>query len=75
MPSVTKVTTRVDSFGIPLDVHHYRLLGKRDDVWDVAHVLAVPPPTGNDDGAGIYTHVSVLCALQLTSHANASNDA
>ncbi|KAG2786180.1 hypothetical protein PC129_g13235 [Phytophthora cactorum] len=25
----------VDSYGIPLDVHHYRQIGKQDNVWDV----------------------------------------
>ncbi|ETL36269.1 hypothetical protein L916_11728 [Phytophthora nicotianae] len=32
----------VDSYGIPRDVHHYRQPGKRDNVWDVAHILATP---------------------------------
>ncbi|KAF1777849.1 hypothetical protein GQ600_18965 [Phytophthora cactorum] len=28
----------VDLYGIPLDVHNYRQLGKRDNVWVVAHI-------------------------------------
>ncbi|ETP47716.1 hypothetical protein F442_06390 [Phytophthora nicotianae P10297] len=39
----------VDSYGIPLDVHRYRQPGKRDDVWDVAHILATPYAVDNDD--------------------------
>ncbi|ETN00857.1 hypothetical protein PPTG_17707 [Phytophthora nicotianae INRA-310] len=65
----------VDAYGIPVEVHHYRQLGKRDDVWDIAHVLSSPYATRYDDDAGRFTHVCVLCALRLTSHRNASEDA
>eukprot|EP00644_Phytophthora_capsici_P007239 jgi/Phyca11/112753/e_gw1.22.145.1 len=66
---------RVDAYGIPLEIHHYRQLGKRDDVWDIAHVLSSPYASGDDDDAERFTHVCVLCALRLTSHPNASQDA
>ncbi|OWZ11611.1 hypothetical protein PHMEG_00015340 [Phytophthora megakarya] len=62
---------RVDAFGIPLEVHHYRPLGKRDSVWDVVHVLSAPRAIGMDDDAEMYSHVCVLCALRLTSQPNA----
>eukprot|EP00644_Phytophthora_capsici_P003023 jgi/Phyca11/103287/e_gw1.7.720.1 len=66
---------RVDAYGIPVEIHHYRQLGKRDDVWDIAHVLSSPYASGDDDDAERFTHVCVLCALRLTSHPNASQDA
>ncbi|ETN13452.1 hypothetical protein PPTG_08279 [Phytophthora nicotianae INRA-310] len=66
---------RVDTYGIPVKVHHYRQLGKRDDVRDIAHVLSSPYATGDDDDAECFTHMRVLCALRLTSHRNASEDA
>ncbi|EEY61380.1 uncharacterized protein PITG_01676 [Phytophthora infestans T30-4] len=43
------------SYGIPLDVHHYRHVGKRDSVWDVAHILATP----------IGSRTSVSCARRM----------
>ncbi|KAF1790740.1 hypothetical protein GQ600_22552 [Phytophthora cactorum] len=52
---------------ITVDVHHYQPIGKRDNVWDVAHVLATPYATGNDNDAEGFTHVCVLCALRLTN--------
>eukprot|EP00644_Phytophthora_capsici_P012831 jgi/Phyca11/100869/e_gw1.5.932.1 len=41
----------VDSYGIPLDIHHSRQLGKRDNIWDVAHVLAAPYSIGSPTSA------------------------
>ncbi|ETL99118.1 hypothetical protein L917_03989 [Phytophthora nicotianae] len=66
---------QVDAYGIPVKFHHYRQLRKRDDVWDIAHVLSSPYATGDDDDAECFTHVRVLCALRLTSRRNASEDA
>ncbi|ETL24234.1 hypothetical protein L916_21753, partial [Phytophthora nicotianae] len=73
--STSDSRVRVDAYAIPVEVHQYRQLGKRDDVWDIAHVLSSPYATRYDDDAGRFTHVCVLCALRLTSHRNASEDA
>lgn len=75
LDSTSDSRVRVDAYGIPVEVHHYRQLGKRDDVWDIAHVLSSPYATGDDDDAERFTHVCVLCTLRLTSHPNASEDA
>ncbi|KAI9994682.1 hypothetical protein PInf_011508 [Phytophthora infestans] len=64
----------VDSYGIPLDIHHYRQLGKRDNVWDVAHVLAAPYSIGNDDDAERFTHICLICAANATSQPNAAGN-
>ncbi|ETK82889.1 hypothetical protein L915_11803, partial [Phytophthora nicotianae] len=51
----------VDSYGIPRDVHHYRQPGKRDNVWDVAHILATPYAVGDDNDAERNTHLHFVC--------------
>ncbi|KAG3035188.1 hypothetical protein PC120_g931 [Phytophthora cactorum] len=56
---------RVDAYGIPMKVHFYRQIGKRDKVLDVAHVLATPYSIGNNDNVEVFTHICVLCALCL----------
>ncbi|ETN17416.1 hypothetical protein PPTG_05225 [Phytophthora nicotianae INRA-310] len=66
---------RVDAYAIPVEVHQYRQLGKRDDVWEIAHALSVQYAAGDDDDAERFTYVCVLWALRLTSHRNASEDA
>ncbi|EEY62241.1 uncharacterized protein PITG_14162 [Phytophthora infestans T30-4] len=65
----------VDSYGIPLDIHHSRQLGKRDNVWDVAHVLAAPYSIGNDDDAERFTHICLICAANAASQPNAAGNA
>ncbi|KAE9193721.1 hypothetical protein PF004_g20930 [Phytophthora fragariae] len=65
----------VDSYGIPLDVHHYRQLGKRDNVWDVAHVLATPYALREAADAETFTHICILCAANATNLPNAAPDA
>ncbi|KAL3659264.1 hypothetical protein V7S43_015842 [Phytophthora oleae] len=75
LESFSDHTSQVDAYGIPAEIHHYRQLGKWDQVWNIAHVLSTPYATGTDDDAERFTHVCVLCALRLTSHPNASEDA
>ncbi|KAG2934439.1 hypothetical protein PC129_g185 [Phytophthora cactorum] len=35
-----------DSYGIPLDIHHYRQISKRDNVWDVVDSRCRRPVSG-----------------------------
>ncbi|ETL83692.1 hypothetical protein L917_16398 [Phytophthora nicotianae] len=65
----------VDSYGIPIDVHHFREPGKRDNVWDVAQVLATPYAVGDDDDAERFTLICILCAATASSQANHPGDA
>ncbi|KAL3665026.1 hypothetical protein V7S43_010201 [Phytophthora oleae] len=47
--SSSELRPRVDAYGIPVEIHHYRQLGKRNSVWDVAHVLSTPYAIGSND--------------------------
>ncbi|ETP04263.1 hypothetical protein F441_18919 [Phytophthora nicotianae CJ01A1] len=73
--STSDSRVRVDAYAIPVEVHQYRQLGKRDDVWEIAHALSVQYGAGDDDDAERFTYVCVIWALRLTSHRNASEDA
>ncbi|KAI9995973.1 hypothetical protein PInf_013151 [Phytophthora infestans] len=67
-------TVCVDSYGIPLDVHHYRQVDKRDNVWDVAHIFATPFAVGDDDDAERFTHICALRTTNATRQPNAAAD-
>ncbi|OWZ01796.1 hypothetical protein PHMEG_00026754 [Phytophthora megakarya] len=60
--------SRVVPYGIPLEIHHYRQLGKRGSVWDVAHVLSTPYDTGTDDDAERFTHMKFNHTSNVKDH-------
>ncbi|KAG4050776.1 hypothetical protein PC123_g13995 [Phytophthora cactorum] len=65
----------VDSYGIPLDIHQFHQPGKRDNEWNVAHILATPYAMGDDGDAERFTHMHILWAATATSEPNHSVDA
>ncbi|KAL3664952.1 hypothetical protein V7S43_010128 [Phytophthora oleae] len=65
---------KVDVYGIPVEITHYRQARARDEVWSVAHILDKPYAITDDDDADVFTHVCLLCTA-LTAASNAPVDA
>lgn len=66
---------RVVEYGIPLDVRHFKEPRRRDNVWNFAHILAVPHTRSDNPSAGPCTHVCILCAEYLSRQPNAKANA